>query len=220
MASKLDDSSPIDSGFHYPGSNYCGPGTNVYKKVMNGVRPSDYHDRLALLHDIEYLVNNSKDVRLVDIKTAFNAFKKPNVKGVIMGTTLLFKALVETFINLNINKPIKGLTKNQTKQLGHELEEFINMPENREYYQSAIKYKGNIRDKPRFPATNVDYSYVQKQQPQVIKNENHPKLSLDIPHSKPVIKEDKPTHKQPTQIPKKISKIIEKKKKKKKKKEK
>ena len=38
---------------HYPGMNYCGPGTNVWKRLRNKVQPVDALDRLCYLHDLD-----------------------------------------------------------------------------------------------------------------------------------------------------------------------
>ncbi len=38
---------------HYPGYNYCGPGTNVWKRIRNKVQPVDALDRLCYLHDLD-----------------------------------------------------------------------------------------------------------------------------------------------------------------------
>ena len=37
---------------HYPGMNYCGPGTNVTKRLANGVKPVDKLDQCCLKHDL------------------------------------------------------------------------------------------------------------------------------------------------------------------------
>lgn len=37
---------------HLPGMNYCGPGTNVWRRQRMGVRPVDALDRACLQHDI------------------------------------------------------------------------------------------------------------------------------------------------------------------------
>jgi hypothetical protein len=36
---------------HFPGMNYCGPGTNVNRRMREGVVPVDPLDRAALAHD-------------------------------------------------------------------------------------------------------------------------------------------------------------------------
>jgi len=36
---------------HFPGMNYCGPGTNVNRRMREGVAPVDRLDRAALAHD-------------------------------------------------------------------------------------------------------------------------------------------------------------------------
>ena len=37
---------------HLPGMNYCGPGTNVWRRMRSGVRPMDELDALAFKHDL------------------------------------------------------------------------------------------------------------------------------------------------------------------------
>lgn len=37
---------------HFPGMNYCGPGTNVARRLSNNVQPVDALDRAALAHDL------------------------------------------------------------------------------------------------------------------------------------------------------------------------
>ncbi len=37
---------------HLPGMNYCGPGTNVRRRLANKVQPIDALDKLCLDHDI------------------------------------------------------------------------------------------------------------------------------------------------------------------------
>ena len=36
---------------HFPGMNFCGPGTNLHRRMREGVRPVDPLDRAALAHD-------------------------------------------------------------------------------------------------------------------------------------------------------------------------
>lgn len=37
---------------HLPGYNFCGPGTNVHRRLRDGVRPVNALDRAALSHDL------------------------------------------------------------------------------------------------------------------------------------------------------------------------
>lgn len=37
---------------HMPGMNFCGPGTNVTKRLRNGVQPMDALDKACLQHDL------------------------------------------------------------------------------------------------------------------------------------------------------------------------
>ena len=38
---------------HFPGMNYCGPGTNVWRRMKNGVEPVDALDHAAFKHDLD-----------------------------------------------------------------------------------------------------------------------------------------------------------------------
>ena len=37
---------------HLPGYNFCGPGTNVHRRLRNGVKPVNKLDAAALQHDL------------------------------------------------------------------------------------------------------------------------------------------------------------------------
>lgn len=44
---------PYDSQeIHYPGFNYCGPGTDVWRRLKNNVRPMDALDAACYEHDM------------------------------------------------------------------------------------------------------------------------------------------------------------------------
>ena len=38
---------------HFPGMNYCGPGTNVWRRIKNDVKPVDALDHAAFKHDLD-----------------------------------------------------------------------------------------------------------------------------------------------------------------------
>lgn len=38
---------------HYPGMNFCGPGTNVWKRMKLGIKPTDELDALCFQHDLD-----------------------------------------------------------------------------------------------------------------------------------------------------------------------
>ena len=44
---------PYDSGErHIPGYNFCGPGTNVERRLLEGVEPVNELDKACLMHDL------------------------------------------------------------------------------------------------------------------------------------------------------------------------
>ena len=45
---------PYDSGErHLPGYNFCGPGTDVHRRLLEGVEPVNELDRACLMHDLQ-----------------------------------------------------------------------------------------------------------------------------------------------------------------------
>lgn len=49
-----DDVVETSTEYHLPGHNYLGPGTNVYKRLKDRVKPVDEDDYNALQHDVAY----------------------------------------------------------------------------------------------------------------------------------------------------------------------
>lgn len=47
---------------HLPGLNYCGPGTNVTKRVRNGVKPINRLDNACYQHDLDMEVRGPQRV--------------------------------------------------------------------------------------------------------------------------------------------------------------
>lgn len=95
---------------HYPGMNYCGPGTNVWKRIRMGVKPVDELDALCFQHDLDteprgpyksrgkrallrasdkrliagckrLLKKNPTDGRLIAVITAMEAMLRHGVRG-------------------------------------------------------------------------------------------------------------------------------------------
>lgn len=44
----------INSGFHYPGHNFSGPGTNAISKIALGIEPVNHNDFVSANHDLDY----------------------------------------------------------------------------------------------------------------------------------------------------------------------
>jgi len=73
--------------YHYPGSNFTGPGTHVIDKVMSGVQPNSYTDSIARQHDIDYLKYNDTYLggAYADIKAIAQTYLRPfDVEGMAM----------------------------------------------------------------------------------------------------------------------------------------
>ena len=70
---------------HFPGYNYCGPGTNVTRRMKNNVEPLDALDRAAYEHDLVTEPrgpyrgkNNPKAMRAADRRLMKAAIKLRN----------------------------------------------------------------------------------------------------------------------------------------------
>jgi len=62
------------TGFHLPGHNYMGPGTNVVERIEAGETPIDKDDRTAKDHDIACIgATNAAELLIADLD-AFDSF--------------------------------------------------------------------------------------------------------------------------------------------------
>jgi len=50
--------------YHLPGYNYCGPGTELEKRLARGDQPINDLDAACLVHDIVYADSADKDTRV------------------------------------------------------------------------------------------------------------------------------------------------------------
>jgi len=78
--------------FHFPGTNYLGPGTHVINRIMSGVEPTSYDDALALRHDIEYLADGEKhhsDYR------AYSSASWSSLEGLALKFGLLGRSVID-----------------------------------------------------------------------------------------------------------------------------
>jgi hypothetical protein len=96
---------------HLPGMNYCGPGTNLKKKLNDdytvklGYEPTDRVDEAALRHDIIYSKYNDLKSRhkadkemLNDLRNIANPSWRERIERWIVYPILLIKSLVGSCI--------------------------------------------------------------------------------------------------------------------------
>ena len=50
--------------YHLPGYNFCGPGTEVAKRISRGDQPINELDACCLVHDLVYFDTTDKDQRV------------------------------------------------------------------------------------------------------------------------------------------------------------
>jgi hypothetical protein len=102
--------------FHYPGTNYLGPGTNIRDRIILGIAPTTNVDRAALQHDIDYTnSDNAADLILADakaIQTVLQSETSLQQLAMILGLTLRSTASINTGLApLFGGKPDKELAK-------------------------------------------------------------------------------------------------------------
>jgi len=51
--------------FHFPGNNYTGPGTHIVSNILNNVPPVNKTDYNTMIHDIDYMLAQTKMDALV-----------------------------------------------------------------------------------------------------------------------------------------------------------
>lgn len=112
--------------FHYPGSNYTGPGTHIIQKILNHVPPVSHTDAIARQHDIDYLISaGNSNQALIDDSNAISRINDVSLESVAMFLGLTARGVINTvFPGLaNFNTPIKGLSVEQTHDIGVYLNE-------------------------------------------------------------------------------------------------
>lgn len=150
------DLKETNSEFHYPGTNYLGPGTHLFNNVKNKIRPTSYVDQIALEHDLDYTQLVGKSTYDADIKAIKKAFNKPSIQSVAMITGLGTKIIMDKIIGDKFNKPFKDKTAEETYFIGQQLIQEVNNNKEQFEYIAPVK-SGNLRREP--------YSLIKQQQP-------------------------------------------------------
>lgn len=75
-----------------PGHNYLGPGTKIINNLNKGIVPTDNADKLALQHDIDYLLaNDGYEIISADINYLKNVVDS---EGLGAGMMLMVKDIL------------------------------------------------------------------------------------------------------------------------------
>ncbi len=124
--------------FHFPGSNYTGPGTRITTNILNGVEPKTEIDKIARQHDIDYINNQSFFGGLkADAKAIEQAIKtKTTLESLAMLFGLTTRMIVNTMTLDNMfsfNKDNYNLDPKQRDILVEFLNNQIKIDENKNY---------------------------------------------------------------------------------------
>lgn len=108
--------------FHFPGSNYTGPGTKITTNILNGVEPKTEIDKIARQHDIDYINNQSFFGGLkADAKAIAQAIQTkitPESLAMLLGLTTRMIVNTMTLDNMfSFNKDNYNLDQEQRETL-------------------------------------------------------------------------------------------------------
>jgi len=127
----LSKTSQDTTEYHYPGTNYLGPGTNVEKRIRRGDQPTSYIDKIARQHDVDFLISNGSMVGgLMDnIRAISKAYLNPlSLQSMAMRLGLSAENLLRiiSFGNIQYNTKLPGRTQEETRNIGLSLDKYIN----------------------------------------------------------------------------------------------
>jgi hypothetical protein len=112
--------------FHYPGSDYTGPGTPIITNVLGKVGPNSYISSVARQHDIDYMKSHGFFNDLYsDAKAISKSFFMPTTESFAMRAGLgmrSFGSVIDAIVGTDFagfNKPMPGLTLEETERLGN-----------------------------------------------------------------------------------------------------
>lgn len=115
------------TGFHFPGDNYLGPGTNIRNKIYGNFLPTTRNDYVARQHDIDYIGDHEPIYG--DIKAIIKS--GPGWDGVAMRLGLGFRTVADAVLYpfglhklTHVNRSING-NKYDDERLRAELEQYI-----------------------------------------------------------------------------------------------
>lgn len=96
------------TGFHYPGHNYTGPGTNALGKALAGIQPSCYNDAVSFNHDLDYELVDSIDQEIYADERAARAYDD-SITGNILSAGMRVKQFTTQIAkSLGRRQPIMG----------------------------------------------------------------------------------------------------------------
>lgn len=130
MVSTAIESEKLSTEYHYPGTNYLGPGTRVTTNIVNDVQPTSYIDGLARQHDIDYMLSSGSYTGAVaaDIKAILGSYAEISLQSIALRLGLSARLLANTLTfgqlaNYNLNLP--NMSHEQTQQVGQLLNDKI-----------------------------------------------------------------------------------------------
>jgi len=93
--------------FHYPGSNFTGPGTHVAYNILNNILPTSKTDYVARQHDIDYLKSSGDPFQAMIDDAKAIARSDFSLEGLAMKTGLFSRmagSLYTGFNSFNFNQ--------------------------------------------------------------------------------------------------------------------
>jgi hypothetical protein len=94
-----------------------GPGTHIIQRILDAVQPKSHSDALALMHDIDYLIDGGDEDKIVAAdQRAIDSAKFYTLEGVAMKLGLTIRSWLHLKIHDNKFTAIGNLLKMYVKQ--------------------------------------------------------------------------------------------------------
>lgn len=110
--------------FHFPGQEFTGPGTHIVSKLQQHILPRNKTDFATMLHDVDYLINNSDNPIVSDFNSMLNS--DWTIPGLVTKFGLGVKATSSALYGTpSFNNPLSGKTAKETRDIGLKLKDYI-----------------------------------------------------------------------------------------------
>lgn len=158
-----------DSGVHFPGHKFSGPGTNAITKILQDIMPVNHNDLVSANHDLDYeLVRTASDEIKADLK-AYNSYDN-SVEGLTLSSAMYMKKLVtEVMHAMGRTQPLMGGKSDTLKDIDDKaFMELIKdvrekLPQQQQSEQEIVPQKHNLkRDWADWPGTPTTTHKLQK----------------------------------------------------------
>jgi len=130
---------------HFPGSQFTGPGTKIVSKIIQGIKPTSEVDNISRQHDVDYLMvaGNTTDALVADAKAIARSLPYLTLESAALKLGLNTRMATSAYTlgskQVEYNKPIPGLTENETRRIGNYLDDQIKFEDKIEEFSQRVE---------------------------------------------------------------------------------